>query len=120
MAADMDQIIRILAWRGLAVRLDGERLEAGPRHRIDAELRHLLDRFKPELITHLGQDPTVPLAAIIETAASDALADRLGRGWDLVEAAADADRECLEDHWIALLDQYVESHRPERDQGKAA
>ncbi len=118
--ADPQQIIRILAYRGVTVRAEGDRLVAGPRHLLDDELRRLIARFKPELITHLGQDPSIPLAAIIETAESHALADRLGRGWDLIKGAADADRERLEDHWIALLDQYVESHRPGRDQEKAA
>lgn len=51
--ADPRQVIRILRYRGVTVRLDGDRLVAAPRHLLDAELRTLIARFKPELIAHL-------------------------------------------------------------------
>jgi hypothetical protein len=47
------QVIRILAYRGVTVRLDYDGLIAGPRHLLDDELRRLITRFKPELIRHL-------------------------------------------------------------------
>ncbi len=50
--ADPQQVIRILRYRGVTVRLDGDRLVAAPRHLLDAELRRLIARFKPELIAH--------------------------------------------------------------------
>lgn len=34
------------------------------------------------------------------------LSDRLERGWTLCEAATGAERDRLDDHWIALLRQY--------------
>lgn len=47
------QVIRILAYRGVTVRLDGDRLVGAPRHLLDDELRRLISRFRPELIEHL-------------------------------------------------------------------
>lgn len=51
--ADPRQVLRILAYRGVTVRVEGDRLVASPRHVLDAELRRLIARFKPELIAHL-------------------------------------------------------------------
>lgn len=53
MPVDPQQVIRILAYRGVTVRLDGERLIAGPRHLLDGELRRLIGRFRTELIAFL-------------------------------------------------------------------
>ncbi len=51
--ADPQQVIRILAYRGVTVRVEGDRLVAAPRHRLDPELRNLITRFRTELIGHL-------------------------------------------------------------------
>ncbi len=47
------QVIRILRYRGVTVRPDGDRLVAGPRHLLDDELRRLIARFRTELIAYL-------------------------------------------------------------------
>ncbi len=44
------QVIRILAYRGVTVRLDGDRLVAAPKHLLDDELRRLIARFRIDLI----------------------------------------------------------------------
>lgn len=51
--ADPQQVIRILRYRGVTVRVEGDRLIATPRHRLDDELRRLIARFRPDLIAHL-------------------------------------------------------------------
>lgn len=54
--ADPQQVRRILASCGVTVRLEGDRLIATPRHRLNDELRRLIARFKPELIAHLDAE----------------------------------------------------------------
>ncbi len=56
--ADPQQIIRILRYRGVTVRVEDDRLVAAPRHLLDHELRTLIARFKPELIAHLETERT--------------------------------------------------------------
>ncbi len=50
------QVIRILAYRGVTVRLDGDRLVAAPKQLLDDELRRLIARFRTELIADLGEE----------------------------------------------------------------
>ncbi len=47
------QVIRILGYRGVTIRLDGDRLVGAPWQLLDDELRHLIMRFRTELIEHL-------------------------------------------------------------------
>lgn len=51
--ADPRQVIRILAYRGVTVRLYRGHLIAGPRNLLDPEVRRLIARFPAEMIAHL-------------------------------------------------------------------
>lgn len=50
------QVLRILAYRGVTVRLDDDRLVGTPRHLLDDELRRLIARFRSELLAHLESE----------------------------------------------------------------
>ena len=50
---DPRQVIRILAYRGVTVRLDHGHLIAGPRHLLYPEVRRLIAPFRAEMIAYL-------------------------------------------------------------------
>ncbi len=47
------QVIRILGYRGVRIRLEGDRLVGTPSDLLDDELRRLITRFRPELVAYL-------------------------------------------------------------------
>lgn len=54
MAADPKQILRILDYRGIDVRLDGDRLIARPRHgSLPPDMTSFIRHFKPLIVREL-------------------------------------------------------------------
>ncbi len=70
--ADPEQIIRILRYRGVTVRVDGDRLIATPHHLLDHELRRLIARFKPLIMDELQERESLSATVSNAMALSDA------------------------------------------------
>ena len=106
----VNELLATLRTLGVQVRVEDRTIRLGPAHLVTDDLVHLVAIHRSEILIHGTY--------------AEQLEQRLRAGEEMIEAETDLnERHRLENHWLALLEEYMQAVDRERrpdEQGEAA